>query len=189
MKRRKRAVVTTLLFSILLTVIPVGDNGQSMMQQCATADSVTGQKSVSASEYLNDTTALTASVITISNADDLRAFKKILQKESMKGKTVVQTEDIALSKYTYRYVDSSLYDHRIGIYDGDTLQCTVDAEGKVHQPLNSDRITSWKACGVTDDFVWTNSDLKTFQGGYIRGIIMLFQGLFFVRTAPVCLVP
>ena len=31
MKRRKRAVVTTLLFSILLTVIPVGDNGQSMM--------------------------------------------------------------------------------------------------------------------------------------------------------------
>ena len=69
MKRRKRAVVTTLLFSILLTVIPVGDNGQSMMQQCATADTVTGQKSVSASEYLNDTTALTASVITISNAD------------------------------------------------------------------------------------------------------------------------
>lgn len=47
MKRRKRAVVTTLLFSILLTVIPVGDNGQSMMQQCAAADTVTGQKSVS----------------------------------------------------------------------------------------------------------------------------------------------
>lgn len=58
MKRRKRAVVTTLLFSILLTVIPVGDNGQSMMQQCAAADTVTGQKSVSACEYLNDTTAL-----------------------------------------------------------------------------------------------------------------------------------
>ena len=122
MKRRKRAVVTTLLFSILLTVIPVGDNGQSMMQQCAAADTVTGQKSVSACEYLNDTTALAASVITISNADDLRAFKKILQKRSMKGKTVVQTEDIALSKYTYRYDDSSLYYHRIGIYDGDTLR-------------------------------------------------------------------
>lgn len=45
--------MTTLLFSILLTVIPVGDNGQSMMQQCATADTVTGQKSVSACEYLN----------------------------------------------------------------------------------------------------------------------------------------
>ena len=83
MKRRKRAVVTTLLFSILLTVIPVGDNGQSMMQQCAAADTVTGQKSVSACEYLNDTTALAASVITISNADDLRAFKKILQKRSV----------------------------------------------------------------------------------------------------------
>lgn len=152
MKRRKRAVVTTLLFSILLTVIPVGDNGQSMMQQCAAADTVTGQKSVSACEYLNDTTALAASVITISNADDLRAFKKILQKRSMKGKTVVQTEDIALSKYTYRYDDSSLYYHRIGIYDGDTLQCTVDAEGKVHQPLNPDRITSWEACGVTRRF-------------------------------------
>ena len=182
MKRRKRAVVTTLLFSILLTVIPVGDNGQSMMQQCTTADSVTGQKSVSASEYLNDTTALTASVITISNADDLRAFKKILQKESMKGKTVVQTEDIALSKYTYRYVDSSLYDHRIGIYDGDTLQCTVDAEGKVHQPLNSDRITSWKACGVTDDFVWTNSDLKTFQGVY-QGNHHVISGALFCENS------
>ena len=182
MKRRKRAVVTTLLFSILLTVIPVGDNGQSMMQQCATADTVTGQKSVSACEYLNDTTALTASVITISNADDLRAFKKILQKRSMKGKTVVQTEDIALSKYTYRYDDSSLYYHRIGIYDGDTLQCTVDAEGKVHQPLNSDRITSWEACGVTDDFVWTNADLKTFQGVY-QGNHHVISGALFCENS------
>ena len=182
MKRRKRAVVTTLLFSILLTVIPVGDNGQSMMQQCAAADTVTGQKSVSACEYLNDTTALTASVITISNADDLRAFKKILQKRSMKGKTVVQTEDIALSKYTYRYDDSSLYYHRIGIYDGDTLQCTVDAEGKVHQPLNPDRITSWEACGVTDDFVWTNEDLKTFQGVY-QGNHHVISGALFCGSS------
>ena len=182
MKRRKRAVVTTLLFSILLTVIPVGDNGQSMMQQCATADTVTGQKSVSACEYLNDTTALTASVITISNADDLRAFKKILQKRSMKGKTVVQTEDIALSKYTYRYDDSSLYYHRLGIYDGDTLQCTVDAEGKVHQPLNPDRITSWEACGVTDDFVWTNEDLKTFQGVY-QGNHHVISGALFCGSS------
>ena len=182
MKRRKRAVVTTLLFPILLTVIPVGDNGQSMMQQCAAADTVTGQKSVSACEYLNDTTALTASVITISNADDLRAFKKILQKRSMKGKTVVQTEDIALSKYTYRYDDSSLYYHRIGIYDGDTLQCTVDAEGKVHQPLNPDRITSWEACGVTDDFVWTNEDLKTFQGVY-QGNHHVISGALFCGSS------
>ncbi len=182
MKRRKRAVVTTLLFSILLTVIPVGDNGQSMMQQCAAADTVTGQKSVSACEYLNDTTALTASVITISNADDLRAFKKILQKRSMKGKTVVQTEDIALSKYTYRYDDSSLYYHRIGIYDGDTLQCTVDAEGKVHQPLNPDRITSWEACGVTDDFVWMNEDLKTFQGVY-QGNHHVISGALFCGSS------
>ena len=182
MKRRKRAVVTTLLFSILLTVIPVGDNGQSMMQQCAAADTVTGQKSVSACEYLNDTTALAASVITISNADDLRAFKKILQKRSMKGKTVVQTEDIALSKYTYRYDDSSLYYPRIGIYDGDTLQCTVDAEGKVHQPLNSDRITSWEACGVTDDFVWTNKDLKTFQGVY-QGNHHVISGALFCENS------
>ena len=182
MKRRKRAVVTTLLFSILLTVIPVGDNGQSMMQQCAAADTVTGQKSVSACEYLNDTTALAASVITISNADDLRAFKKILQKRSMKGKTVVQTEDIALSKYTYRYDDSSLYYHRIGIYDGNTLQCTVDAEGKVHQPLNPDRITSWEACGVTDDFVWTNEDLKTFQGVY-QGNHHVISGALFCGSS------
>ena len=58
----------------------------------------------------------------------------------------------------------------------------VDAEGKVHQPLNPDRITSWEACGVTDDFVWTNEDLKTFQGVY-QGNHHVISGALFCGSS------
>ena len=79
---------------------------------------------VSACDYYQNMSTIgkDTSVVTISNADDLRAYMKIMQKVTGFGLTFVQTADTALSDYNFRY-DKSL--KRIAVYDGDTLKCTV----------------------------------------------------------------
>ena len=97
---------------------------------------------VSACDYYQNMSTIgkDTSVVTISNADDLRAYMKIMQKVTGFGLTFVQTADIALSDYNFRY-DKSL--KRIAVYDGDTLKCTVASNGTAYQPDNSDRSASY----------------------------------------------
>lgn len=82
---------------------------------------------VSACDYYQNMSTIgkDTSVVTISNADDLRAYIKIMQKVTGFGLTFVQTADIALSDYNFRYEESL---KRIAAYDGDTLKCTVASD-------------------------------------------------------------
>ena len=118
---------------------------------------------VSACDYYQNMSTIgkDTSVVTISNADDLRAYMKIMQKVTGFGLTFVQTADIALSDYNFRY-DKSL--KRIAVYDGDTLKCTVASNGTAYQPDNSDRSASYAALGMSEDFLWLHG--HDFHGVY-----------------------
>lgn len=118
---------------------------------------------VSACDYYQNMSTIgkDTSVVTISNADDLRAYMKIMQKVTGFGLTFVQTADIALSDYNFRY-DKSL--KRIAVYDGDTLKCTVASDGTAYQPVNSDRSASYAALGMSEDFLWLHG--HDFHGVY-----------------------
>ena len=85
--------------------------------------------------------------------------------------TFVQTADIALSDYNFRY-DKSL--KRIAVYDGDALKCTVASDGTAYQPDNSDRSASYAALGMSEDFLWLHG--HDFHGVY-REIIIGYRGL------------
>ena len=118
---------------------------------------------VSACDYYQNMSTIgkDTSVVTISNADDLRAYIKIMQKVTGFGLTFVQTGDIALSDYNFRY-DESL--KRIAVYDEDTLKCTVASDGTAYQPDNSDRRASYAALGMSEDFLWLHG--HDFHGVY-----------------------
>ena len=136
---------------------------------------------VSACDYYQNMSTIgkDTSVVTISNADDLRAYIKIMQKVTGFGLTFVQTADIALSDYNFRY-DESL--KRIAVYDEDTLKCTVASDGTAYQPDNSDRRASYAALGMSEDFLWLHGhDFHgVYQGNHhrISGALLGGSGIF-----------
>ena len=137
---------------------------------------------VSACDYYQNMSTIgkDTSVVTISNAADLRAYMKIMQQVTGFGLTFVQTADIALSDYTFRY-DKSL--KRIAVYEGDTLKCTVASDGIAYQPDNSDRSASYAALGMSEDFLWLSSNnfRGVYQGNHhrISGALLRGSGVIF----------
>ena len=185
MRYYKKAIAAIMAVAVLVGLEPYIERTNIHGVQCASAqtledtmetsaqlsESATGiptqtpdvTQGVSACDYYQNMSTIgkDTSVVTISNADDLRAYIKIMQKVTGFGLTFVQTADIALSDYNFRY-DESL--KRIAVYDEDTLKCTVASDGTAYQPDNSDRRASYAALGMSEDFLWLHG--HDFHGVY-----------------------
>ena len=185
MRYYKKAIAAIMAVAVLVGLEPYIERTNIHSVQCASAqtledtmetsaqlsESATGiptqtpdvTQGVSACDYYQNMSTIgkDTSVVTISNADDLRAYIKIMQKVTGFGLTFVQTADIALSDYNFRY-DESL--KRIAVYDEDTLKCTVASDGTAYQPDNSDRRASYAALGMSEDFLWLHG--HDFHGVY-----------------------
>ena len=185
MRYYKKAIAAIMAVAVLVGLEPYIERTNIHSVQCASAqtledtmetsaqlsESATGiptqtpdvTQGVSACDYYQNMSTIgkDTSVVTISNADDLRAYIKIMQKVTGFGLTFVQTADIALSDYNFRY-DESL--KRIAVYDEDTLKCTIASDGTAYQPDNSDRRASYAALGMSEDFLWLHG--HDFHGVY-----------------------
>ncbi len=203
MRYYKKAIAAIMAVAVLVGLEPYIERTNIHGVQCASAqtledtmetsaqlsESATGiptqtpdvTQGVSACDYYQNMSTIgkDTSVVTISNADDLRAYIKIMQKVTGFGLTFVQTADIALSDYNFRY-DESL--KRIAVYDEDTLKCTVASDGTAYQPDNSDRRASYAALGMSEDFLWLHGhDFHgVYQGNHhrISGALLGGSGIF-----------
>ena len=203
MRYYKKAIAAIMAVAVLVGLEPYIERTNIHGVQCASAqtledtmetsaqlsESATGiptqtpdvTQGVSACDYYQNMSTIgkDTSVVTISNADDLRAYMKIMQKVTGFGLTFVQTADIALSDYNFRY-DESL--KRIAVYDEDTLKCTVASDGTAYQPDNSDRRASYAALGMSEDFLWLHGhDFHgVYQGNHhrISGALLGGSGIF-----------
>ena len=203
MRYYKKAIAAIMAVAVLVGLEPYIERTNIHGVQCASAqtledtmetsaqlsESATGiptqtpdvTQGVSACDYYQNMSTIgkDTSVVTISNADDLRAYIKIMQKVTGFGLTFVQTADIALSDYNFQY-DESL--KRIAVYDEDTLKCTVASDGTAYQPDNSDRRASYAALGMSEDFLWLHGhDFHgVYQGNHhrISGALLGGSGIF-----------
>ena len=129
MRYYKKAIAAIMAVVVLVGLEPYIERTNIHGVQCASAqtledtmetsaqlsESATGiptqtpdvTQGVSACDYFQNMSTIgkDTSVVTISNADDLRAYIKIMQKVTGFGLTFVQTADIALSDYNFRYDD------------------------------------------------------------------------------------
>lgn len=161
MRYYKKAIAAIMAVAVLVGLEPYIERTNIHGVQCASAqtledtmetsaqlsESATGiptqtpdvTQGVSACDYYQNMSTIgkDTSVVTISNADDLRAYIKIMQKVTGFGLTFVQTADIALSDYNFRYEESL---KRIAVYDEDTLKCTVASDGTAYQPDYSEML-------------------------------------------------
>lgn len=156
-KKRRICYLVAGLIMLLICLTSVSSKAESEMSAVEYKDLISS-KGISSRD---ETISPGVDYVTISNAEDLWAFKKIVIDRS-KCRSVVfkQTKDILVNDYTFEW---NAEDSTVDVYEGEKLQCKLDEYGK-YTSDDQQTLQVWTKLMTTYNY---NPNYSEFQGTYL----------------------